>query len=55
MGSPAFALSQPVQGHFLSVMSEDVIILFGHLQSLRPANERRCYFVKTSLIGWAQT
>ena len=22
---------------------------------LRPANERRCYFVATSLIGWAQT
>ena len=21
---------------------------------LRPANERRCYFVTTSLIGWAQ-
>ena len=22
---------------------------------LRPANERQCYFVTTSLIGWAQT
>ena len=22
---------------------------------LCPANERRCYFVMTSLIGWAQT
>ena len=22
---------------------------------LRPANERRCYFVTKSLIGWAQT
>ena len=22
---------------------------------LRPANERRCYFVATSLIVWAQT
>ena len=22
---------------------------------LRPANERRCYFVTTSLIGWSQT
>ena len=21
---------------------------------LRPANERQCYFVTTSLIGWAQ-
>ena len=21
---------------------------------LHPANEQRCYFVKTSLIGWAQ-
>ena len=25
------------------------------IQGLRPANERRRYFVTTSLIGWAQT
>ena len=27
----------------------------GLILGLRPANERRCYFVTTSLIGWAQT
>ena len=27
----------------------------GLILSLRPANERRFYFVPTSLIGWAQT
>ena len=26
----------------------------GLIQGLRPANERRRYFVMTSLIGWAQ-
>ena len=26
----------------------------GLILGLRPANERRCYFVTTSLIGWAQ-
>ena len=27
----------------------------GLILGLRPANERRCYFVTPSLIGWAQT
>ena len=27
----------------------------GLILGLRPANERWCYFVTTSLIGWAQT
>ena len=27
----------------------------GLIPVLRPANERRRYFVTTSLIGWAQT
>ena len=27
----------------------------GLIQVLRPANKRRCYFVTTSYIGWAQT
>ena len=27
----------------------------GLILGLRPANERRCYLVTTSLIGWAQT
>ena len=27
----------------------------GLIQGLRPANERRCYFVMMSLIGWGQT
>ena len=27
----------------------------GLIIGLRPSNERRRYFVKTSLIGWAQT
>ena len=27
----------------------------GLILGLRPANERRRYFVTTSLIGWAQT
>ena len=27
----------------------------GLMLGLRPANERRCYFVTTSLIGWVQT
>ena len=29
--------------------------LSGLILGLRPANERWCYFVMTSLIGWAQT
>ena len=29
--------------------------LTGLILGLRPANERRRYFVTTSLIGWAQT
>ena len=29
--------------------------LTGRILGLRPANERRRYFVTTSLIGWAQT
>ena len=30
-------------------------MLAGLILGLRPANERRRYFVTTSLIGWAQT
>ena len=30
-------------------------IIIHMLTGLRPANERRCYFVTTSLIGWGQT
>ena len=26
----------------------------GLILGLRPANERQCYFVTTSLIGWVQ-
>ena len=29
--------------------------IIGLILGLRPANERRCYKVTTSLIGWAQT
>ena len=29
-------------------------MISGFILGLRPANERRCYFVTTSLIGWAQ-
>ena len=29
--------------------------IIGMILGLRPANERRCYFVTTSLTGWAQT
>ena len=38
--------------HFLSYMEEDDHP--GLILGLRPANERRRYFVTTSLIGWAQ-
>ena len=34
---------------FVSVILSAVLILV-----LRPVNERRCYFVTTSLIGWAE-
>ena len=30
-------------------------VVAGLILGLRPANERRRYFVTTSLIGWAQT
>ena len=33
----------------------DTNAITGLILGLRPANERRCYFVTTSLIGWAQT
>ena len=29
--------------------------IVGLILDLRPADERRCYFVRTSLIGWSQT
>ena len=31
------------------------VSITGLILGLRPANERRRYFVTTSLIGWAQT
>ena len=31
-----------------------LLILANETSGLRPANERRCYFVTTSLTGWAQ-
>ena len=39
--------------------SVDMLVLYVHIHTgmtlgLRPANERRRYFVTTSLIGWAQ-
>ena len=30
------------------------LLISGLILDLRPANERRCYFVTTSLFGWAQ-
>ena len=32
-----------------------LIAISGLILGLHPANERRCYYVTTSLIGWAQT
>ena len=43
-GAPA------VLHELVSSVQQSVLIL-----GLRPANERRLYFVTTSLIGWAQT
>ena len=31
-----------------------MLTLPGLILGLHPANERRCYFVTTSLIGWVQ-
>ena len=48
----------------LKMLSEVQIVFYlyfhyisytGLILGLRPANERRRYFVTTSLIGWAQT
>ena len=33
---------------------EGIIVLPGLILGLRPANERQCYFVTTSFIGWTQ-
>ena len=38
-----------------SVLGMDKWLHPGLILDLRPANERRRYFVTTSLIGWAQT
>ena len=56
----------PVPYHFIiTVVVPYLIILFNSLWltrrsgagrcTLRPANERQCYFVMTSLIGWPHT
>ena len=34
--------------------TEMLLAIAGLILGLRPANERRRYFVTTSLIGWAQ-
>ena len=56
-------LSEPMLTQFIDaykVLGGDELIL-PHCKvaelilGLRPANERRRYFVTTSLIGWAQT
>ena len=42
---------------YLSISPPDGIhhVITELILGLRPANERRRYFVTTSLIGWAQT
>ena len=45
-----------IMGKWTSIQSaRDEVIISGLLLGLRPANERRRYFVTTSLIGWTQT
>ena len=39
----------------ITTRNTDNIMHAGLILGLLPANERRCYFVTTSLIGWAQT
>ena len=36
-------------------MDQQLHVIPGLILGLQPANERRCYFVTTSLIGWVQT
>ena len=47
----------PVKAENLSICSrhnENCQLYPALILGLRPANERRCYFVTTSLIGWVQ-
>ena len=39
----------------LPYIPHNVLPITGLIVGLCPANERRCYFVTTSLIGWSQT
>ena len=45
----------PINGQLCRRKCVHVIIVTGLIPGLHPANERQCYFVSTSLIGWAQT
>ena len=40
---------------YLRFMDSGVVFTLGLILGLRPANERRRYKVRASLIGWAQT
>ena len=44
------------KGHVVYVPNQWTLLIHstGLILALRPANERRRYFVTTSLIGWAQ-
>ena len=44
--------AKPVCFHFADKFQQSS--MKGLILGLRPANERRRYFVTTSLIGWAQ-
>ena len=48
----AILITADKAGIYTGKIKEDVYK--GLILGLRPANERRCYFVTTSLIGWAQ-
>ena len=50
-----FSSSFDVVNWYVTGPYQVVFVLPGLILGLRPANERRCYKVTPSLIGWAQT
>ena len=58
----SFHMTDSIISRVYDILHVDVVLFFTESQLLciipiywlRPGNERRCYFVTTSLIGWAQ-
>ena len=55
MYKPTLVLQVMVMSYWTKSWRRHNMVISGLILGSRPANERRRYFVTTSLIGWAQT